>query len=260
VLFVSLLLLPLLASAVPDEGMTPVRRFALVVGVNDGGPSREPLRYALSDAKAMRQVLGESGGVLPGDLLLVLDADRAALEEGMDRLRRMIATARSSGERTEALLYYSGHSDEAGLMLKQDRVSYRELRQLLDALPADVRLVILDACASGAFLVEASASVRGYAILTSSSRGEVSQESDRIGGSYFTHFLVSGLRGAADTSGDGRVTLEEAYQFAFNETLARTTKTRAGAQHPAYGGDLPGSGARVMTEVRAKAGPGGFRR
>ncbi|QRN93634.1 caspase family protein [Archangium violaceum] len=261
-LFVSLLLLPLLAAASPDEGPPPVRRFALLVGVNDGGPSRVRLRYAVSDAKAVSQVLGELGGVLPGDRILVLDADRAALEDGMNRLRRMIDAAKSSGGRTEALLYYSGHSDEEGLMLKQDRLSYRELRQALNALTSDVRIAILDSCASGAmarqkggvrrpaFLVDASSSVRGHAILTSSSEDEVSQESDRIGGSYFTHNLVSGLRGAADLSGDGRVTLNEAYQFAFNETLARTEKTRAGAQHPAYDIDLAGSGDLVMTELR----------
>ncbi|WP_257460938.1 caspase family protein [Archangium lipolyticum] len=262
-LFVSLLLLPLLASAAaPDAGPVPVRRFALLVGVNDGGPSRVRLRYAISDAKAVSQVLGELGGVLPGDRILVLDADRAGLEDGMNRLRRMIDAAKSSGGRTEALLYYSGHSDEEGLMLKQDRFSYRELRQALNALPADVRIAILDSCASGAmarqkggvrrpaFLVDASASVRGHAILTSSSEDEVSQESDRIGGSYFTHNLVSGLRGAADLSGDGRVTLNEAYQFAFHETLARTEKTRSGAQHPAYDIDLAGSGDLVMTELR----------
>jgi len=43
-----------------------------------------------------------------------------------------------------------------------------------------------------------------------------------------------GLRGAADASGDGRVTLGESYQFAFQETLAQTTTTQGGAQHPAY--------------------------
>ena len=45
---------------------------------------------------------------------------------------------------------------------------------------------------------------------------EAAQESDRICASYFTHYLVSGFRGAADLSGDGKVTLNEAYQFAFN--------------------------------------------
>jgi hypothetical protein len=92
--------------------------------------------------------------------------------------------------------------------------------------------------------------MRGYAFLTSSSADEVAQESDRIGASFFTHYLVSGLRGAADMSGEGRVTLNEAYQFAFNETLGRTTETEAGAQHPSYDINLSGTGEVVMTDVR----------
>ncbi len=90
----------------------------------------------------------------------------------------------------------------------------------------------------------------GHAFLTSSSADEVAQESDWIGASFFTHYLVSGLRGAADTSADGRVTLNEAYQFAFNETLGQTTETQAGAQHPAYDIDLTGTGEVVMTDLR----------
>ena len=121
---------------------------------------------------------------------------------------------------------------------------------------------MLDACASGAitrlkggrpqppFLVDESASMRGHAILTSSAATEAAQESDRIRGSYFTHFLVSGLRGAADLSGEGKVTLNEAYQFAFGETLGRTVESRGGPQHPSYDISLSGTGDVVMTDLR----------
>jgi len=121
---------------------------------------------------------------------------------------------------------------------------------------------VLDACASGAFtrikggrarppfLVDESTSMRGHAFLTSSAATEVAQESDRIRASYFTHYLVSGLRGAADHSGDGRVTLNEAYQFAFSETLGRTVDSKGGAQHPSYDISMSGTGDVVMTDVR----------
>ncbi|MGH9886417.1 MAG: hypothetical protein ACREBE_12860, partial [bacterium] len=55
---------------------------------------------------------------------------------------------------------------------------------------------------------------------------------------------------AADVSGDGRITLGEAYQFSFNETLAQTTTTQAGAQHPAYDIKMAGTGDVVLTDVR----------
>jgi hypothetical protein len=42
----------------------------------------------------------------------------------------------------------------------------------------------------------------------------------------------------------------EAYQFAFNETLGRTVDTRGGAQHPSYDISLSGSGDVVMTDLR----------
>lgn len=259
------LLLPVLASEaapVSEQRLAPVRRFALLVGVNDGGPGRPRLRYAASDARAFGRVLEELGGVQPSDTLMLEEVDRAGLLRGLERLKAMVAEAGAAGGRTEALVYYSGHSDEEGLLLREERVEYGELRRALEALPADVRIAVLDSCASGtlarrkggkrrpAFLVDASASVRGHAILTSSSEDESSQESDRIGGSYFTHNLVTGLRGAADATGDGRVTLHEAYQFAFHETLARTERTRGGAQHPAYDIELAGAGDLVLTDLR----------
>src|SRR5262245_61455336 len=92
--------------------------------------------------------------------------------------------------------------------------------------------------------------MRGHAFLTSSTETEAAQESDRLRGSYFTHFLVSGLRGAADLSGEGKVTLNEAYQFAFNETLGRTVDSKGGAQHPSYDINMSGTGDVVMTDLR----------
>ncbi len=259
-----LLLVPVLAAAAPEPVAPPlaVRRFALLVGVNDGGEGRARLRYAVTDARSFGNVLTELGGVQAKDTLTMFEGDRTALEAALARFKSMLAAARAPGTRIEALVYYSGHSDEQGLLLQKDRFGYRELRKALESLSADVRIAILDSCASGtlarqkggvrrpAFMVDASSAVRGHAILTSSSEDEVSQESDRIGGSFFTHNLVSGLRGAADMSGDGRVTLHEAYQFAFHETLARTEETRAGAQHPAYDIELAGTGDLVMTDLR----------
>ena len=62
---------------------------------------------------------------------------------------------------------------------------------------------------------------------------------------------MSGLRGAGDASGDGRVTLSEAYQFAFNETLQKTETTLGGAQHPSRDMNLAGTGDVVMTDLRS---------
>ena len=78
----------------------------------------------------------------------------------------------------------------------------------------------------------------------------MAQESERVRGSFFTHYLSTGLRGAADADKNGLVTLQEAYRFAFEETLARTEATLYGAQHAAYDIQLAGVGDLVLTELR----------
>jgi hypothetical protein len=240
-----------------------VRRFALITGASQGGPGRVPLRYAGTDARAMQHVLTELGGLPESGTILLLDVDRAALRAGFDRLKKMVASAAAPGARTEIVFYYSGHSDDAGLLLGSERVSYQEVRSWVEETGADVRIAVLDSCASGAltrskggvhrppFLVDTSSAARGHAYLTASAENESAQESDRLGAAYFTHYLVSGLRGAADVSHDGRVTLSEAYQYAFTETLARTETSRGGPQHASYDFQLAGKGDLVMTDLHA---------
>jgi hypothetical protein len=88
---------------------------------------------------------------------------------------------------------------------------------------------------------------KGLAIMASSSPQELSQESDELHGSYFTHHLVTGLRGAGDADGDGRVSLDEAYRYAYRRTLASTARTQVGEQHVTLETDLAGQGDVPVT-------------
>jgi len=241
-----------------------LRRFALIASSNDGGQGRLPLRFADSDARAMADVLEHLGGLRQEDMVVLTGARRGSFFASFERVRAAMRQAGGPGRR-ELFIYYSGHSDEEGLLLAGERVSYRELRQWIDATDADVRIAILDSCASGAlirlrggtrrppFLRDVSTDARGHAFLTASSADEAAQESDRIGAAFFTHYLVSGLRGAADITHDGLVTLAEAYQFAYHETLQHTARTSAGAQHPAYDMELAGIGDLVLTDLRSSS-------
>jgi hypothetical protein len=252
-----------LAGAARAAGPEAPRRFALVVGANDGGPDRARLRFARTDASALATVMQDLGGVAPGDRFRLDDPTAEQLAGTLAVMAHNVALAEAAGGETQFVFYYSGHSDERGLLLGTERVDYPALRRLLDAVPADVQVAILDSCASGAFtrlkggrkepglLLPAIRPIKGHAYLTSSSADEVAQESDHVGGSFFTHYLVSGLRGAADRDADRQVTLGEAYRFAYDETLARTEATRGGPQHANYDLDLAGSSDLVLTDLRA---------
>lgn len=245
----------------PSPTAAATRRVALIVGANDGGPGRVRLRYAGSDARALAQVLAEVGRIERRDAIVLIDPSPAQLLDGFARAGRQVEAARAAGERVQFLFYYSGHADDRGLQLGTSQVDYPKLRGLIAAVPAQVHLGMLDSCSSGAFvrqkggkmrppLSTGDASIEGHAFLTSSSAEEAAQESDRIGGSFFTHYLVSGLRGAADVNRDRQVTLHEAYRFAFDETLAGTETTLGRAQHPVFDIQLVGSGDLVMTDLR----------
>ncbi len=241
------------------ESMQSVRRYTIVAAANDGGFGRVKLRYAHSDARQVAGVFTELGGVSTEDQQVLIEPTPAELLAALKSVVRGVAQLPA---RTELVFYYSGHSDEQGLLLKGQRLGYQELRKALLATGVDVRVAVLDSCASGAFtrlkggqrkppfVVDASSDVKGYAFLTSSSSTEAAQESDNVRGSFFTHYFLSALRGAGDVTGDHRVTLNEAYQFAFHETLARTENTLSGAQHAAYDIQLAGAGDLVLTDLR----------
>lgn len=248
-------------------GMAQARRFALFVGASQGGAGRTPLRYAIRDAERMDALFAELGSVSPGDSRVLRDPNPSNIDAALRIIDSDIVAAAQNVQGgaprpTQLVFYYSGHSDEGGLLLGDQRMPYATLRALLSGVHADVKVAILDSCASGAFALRKGGKaeapfltadkqpLHGHAFLTSSSATEVAQESERVRGSFFTHYLTSGLRGAADSDRDGVVTLQEAYHFAFDETLARTEATLYGAQHAAYDIQLSGIGDLVLTDLR----------
>jgi hypothetical protein len=244
-----------------DPGL---RRFALIAGNDDGGGDTKPLLYATADARKLHSVLTQLGGVRLEDAVLLQNRSASDFLGALGAIEARAAAATRAGQHTALVVYYSGHAKDGDLRLGDSRLPLAALKdRLAHASTADVRIGIFDACRSGvvtrskgarkgpAFEVQTDGGEesRGLVLLTSSSLDEDSQESDALGGSYFSHHLASGLRGSADRSGDRRVTLAEAYEYAYARTVAETAETAAGAQHPTFSYDLKGSGNLVLTEL-----------
>jgi hypothetical protein len=256
----------LIGAALAAPAQAETHRLAVVVGNNAGGGTRPALRYAEDDADRMARLLLELGGVAAGDLRLLrgasIEAVRAALAETRLRSRRL---AGQPGARVVVLFYFSGHSDGTSLELQRDLLPFAEVRGWLEDTRAAVRLSILDSCRSGGLLaikggalgpsfdirLADSLASTGEALITSSAASESALESGEIRASFFSHHLISGLRGAADVSGDGLVNLSEAYQYAFARTVNATANTTVGPQHPAYDYRLSGRGDLVLTQIRS---------
>jgi hypothetical protein len=254
-------LLGLCLAAAPLSAVAQ-HRFALLAGNDRGGVDTRPLRYATEDARKLHGVLTQLGGMAPADTSLLLNQDAAEFWRAFGDIEARVDEARQRGERTLFVLYFSGHAKDGDLRLGDTRVRLDDVRARLEGGHADIRIGVFDSCRAGllnrtkgarrapAFTIEAAGSeeARGLVVLSSASADEDAQESDEIGGSYFSHYLVSGLRGDADRSRDRRVTLSEAYAYAYARTVADTAESAAGAQHPTFSFDLKGNAELVLTD------------
>lgn len=239
----------------------PADTWLVAIGNNRGALADAPLLYAERDARELAEVLRTEGGVAPDRVRLLVDESADTVRRVILDVNAAIRDAQGAGPRPTALiLFYSGHADAEALHLGRTRLATAELRSILEGSPASLRVMFVDACRSGAltrvkglkpapeFALELDGQVEGegLAIVSSSAAGESSQEADRLRASFFSHHLVSGLRGAADRDGDGRVTLGEAYAYTYGQTVRSSGETLA-MQHPTYAWDVKGRADVVLT-------------
>jgi Caspase domain len=239
--------------------------YALLVGSNEGGPGQRTLRYAEQDTERVAQVLTELGGYPAEHIERLLHPTAGQLLAALERVRARTAALSEQGVQTRFFFYYSGHARADALSLGAEPVPLPELRKSIEALPATLSIVVLDACQSGAFSRTKGASqaadfsfnsverlnTAGIAVVASSNERELSQESEVLRSSYFTHHWLVGLRGAGDHDRDGRVTLSEAYLYAYNHTLANTAQTAVGEQHATLETNLRGQDEIALTQPSA---------
>ncbi len=237
------------------------KTYVVSVGNNLGKGAEPLLRFAEQDAQSFASVLRRLGRVSGENTVLLLGEDASTLRGTLLRTNARLRSAQANQTPNDALIiYYSGHADATGLHLGESTLPFEELKTIVESSPARVRVLIVDSCRSGGIIrikgVRPSGSfairlddrldAEGMAIITSSAGSEDSQESETLKASFFTHHLVNALRGAADRDQDARVTLNEAYSYAYKETLRSTGRT-LNIQHPTYLYDIKGKGDFALT-------------
>jgi len=216
--------------APPPVAMPQSKVWALVVGVAsyDHMPV---LRYTDDDAYRFYAFLKSlEGGALPDEQVRVLIDEEATRENVMGSMDELFGMA---GPNDLIIFYFSGHGLN-GSFLPIDfdgfnnKIIHEEIAAAFNKSKARFKLCLADACHSGSLIAMRSVepepelvkfysslakSVSGTALLMSSKAEETSLESSGLRQGVFSHFLIRGLKGEADTNKDKVVTVQELFDF-----------------------------------------------
>jgi hypothetical protein len=221
------------ASAAPAPAAG--ERWALIVGVDRFQGSTRPNYGAVNDAADVRQALIKNGWA--DDHIKVLTdggATAGAVRAGLQWL------VDHSSPTSLSVFHYSGHVKQVGsteYLWPHDNafIADTELAGKIRQLKGQA-WVDISGCEAAGFDEGISAPNR---LFTASSRSnEKSYEIPDMRQSVFTLLLVEqGLvNGAADTNGDRRVSIQEAWGYAANRAPQLTAGQAQGPQHPVMAG------------------------
>ena len=241
------------------------QRWAVLIGVNQYEDEQGigSLKYCVADMKLLYEVLtGPRGGFRRENVLLMTDsAEQSIHRPTYSNMVTMIPRwLEDVGPEDDVLIAFSGHGmaedDQCYLLpgdakrgaLRLTSVSVPQVREWLEGCRAERKVLILDACHSGAGkapgqmseeMKEEMEQGRGFLRLASCDTKQKSSEDPKLGHGVFTYSLVEALRGRGDLDGDGRVGADEAYRYVSKE-VRRWARERGLHQDPLMSGRLVG--------------------
>jgi ABC-type transport system substrate-binding protein len=222
-------------------------RFALIIANTEyADPGLAQLHAPGKDAEDFARVLKDPELAAFDDVSILLNQPEYVVREAIDDF--------FSNKKTDDLLvlYFSGHGvrDDQGTLylavintsrnkLRATGIKSDYIREIMDQSRSKRQVLILDCCNSGAFTHGTKAATgvslgtasafeagSGRIILTASDTTQYAFEGDTVIGetenSLFTHYLVEGLEGNADLDSDGYITVDELYDYAYQNVKAAT--------------------------------------
>ena len=242
-------------------------RIGLFVGNNVGFGEDAPLNYAESEARDMARIFQEMGNLSRDRTYLLQGGSAAEIRETIYQVEAQAREAQARGDEVMVIFFYSGHASADGLHINGSLVQMAMIRRWLESSAAQVRIALVDACESGTLartrggtpveaielVLDDSLTMSGLAVLTSTGPVSVARESASFGGGIFTRAMLSGLRGSADADANGQITLNEAYQYAFEETVIGVASVSDTVQRPERRYEISGVGSVVLTWLPQRA-------
>ena len=248
-----------------ERGVERQQRWAILIGVNkyEDEQGIGSLKYCVADMKLLYEVLtGSTGGFQRKNVLLMTDDAASVMHRPTySNLVTMIPRwLEDVGPEDDVLLAFSGHGivedGECYLLprsakrgaLRLTSVSVPQVREWLDSCRAERKVLILDACHSGAGKAPGQMAQewkqeletgQGFLRLASCDTKQKSNEDDALGHGVFTYYLAQALQGHGDLDADGRVGVDETYRYVARE-VGRWARPHGLRQDPVMSGRVIG--------------------
>ncbi len=251
------------------------KSYAVIVGVSNyrNLAAKEQLLFTGEDAEAMYSILiSREGGNFPAENVHKLTGDRATLRNIRHEIETWLPSVAKEDDRV--LVYFAGHgfvhqgkvylapadfsrADIAGTGYSTDELG----AAFGSRIKGKWKVLLTDSCHSGAVTSDTETQTinsrlkdltRSLFSLTASRDRERSFESKDWGGGHgiFTYYVVKGLEGEADESGDGVVTADELAAYVQREVRQASTAR----QNPTAGGSFDNQMLLAYNPTRATRG------
>jgi hypothetical protein len=247
------------------------QRYALLIGVNDYSPPLGKLEYCQRDMTDLRAHL-EAAGFAKGNITFMNDQATDSRKrpskaniEGELRLRLQLANPDDI-----VLVAFSGHGlqidgqsylcpSDARLDANSSLIAINDLYAQLEKCQASQKVLIVDACRNEPIVrgfksgkladdlaMQVHAPPKGLIVLSSCEAGQFSAEDPKLKHGVFMHYLMQGLKGAADVDSEiggnsnGRISLDELYFYAHEKTKRHVAESHGIVQRPVLKGEIIG--------------------
>ncbi len=165
-----------------------------------------------------------------------------------------------AGTNDVIIFYFSGHGSKKGLYPYDYKdslsqlVSHNEISKYIKDSSAKQKIVIIDACFSGAFkeknhdniakelnklYKKIDNSTKGTLRITSSKSTETSIETDGKRQGVFSYYFIKGLRGEANSNDDNIITIEEIFNYVKKMVKKRTNNKQTPTIDGYYDKNMP---------------------
>lgn len=219
--------------------------YVLIVGINDYMTIGD-LPYSIANATAFKDfMMSEGGGSVPAANICVLLDSQATKDNILAQGKALFSKANKNDR---AIFYFAGHGG-SGLLCPYDcgvnYLYYKEIKSMFKSAQCNTKLMFADACYTGGFKGYHKIPVAGFrkrvnemkgvsrskesdfanmniAVMTATNDDEVGWQTSKYEKGVFTHFLIQGLKGEANSDGNRYITIQELYYYVYRHVTEET--------------------------------------